>query len=159
MTALFSWLKIAYAEVGVKEYAGLADNPRVVQYHKATSLHATDDEVPWCSSFVNWCMLKSGYPRTNSARARSWEKYGVRIATPIRGCIVVFTRTGGGHVAFFDTLVDEHTVRHFGGNQADAVNFKQSPTSRVVGYYMPEHLNEADKAVYDLIKKEDTLNA
>ena len=52
------WMVLAEQELarGVREYAGPAANPRIVDYHAATSFAATDDEVPWCSSFVNWCL-------------------------------------------------------------------------------------------------------
>lgn len=46
-------LKIAMKELGVRELAGSKHNPRIIEYHKATSLKATQDEVSWCSSFVN----------------------------------------------------------------------------------------------------------
>jgi len=151
VTPLFSWIKIAYAEVGTKEYVGIADNPRVVEYHSTTSLHATDDEVPWCSSFVNWVMCKAGYPHTDSARARSWIEYGTKITEPIRGCIVILTRTGGGHVGFYESHVDEDTIRVFGGNQSDAVNYRQYPTSRVICYVMPSVLKAKDVTIQGLI--------
>ncbi|HEX5760734.1 MAG TPA: TIGR02594 family protein [Thermoanaerobaculia bacterium] len=71
---------------------GLADNPRIVEYHRTTSLRATDDEVPWCSAFVNWCMREAGLRGTGSAAARSWLTWGSRLATPRRGCVTVLRR-------------------------------------------------------------------
>ncbi len=50
-----SWMKIALAELGVHENSLPGhQNQRIIQYHAATSLKAQTDEVPWCSSFVNW---------------------------------------------------------------------------------------------------------
>lgn len=131
------WLTVALRELGTKEYVGIADNPRVIEYHSATTLHATDDEVPWCSSFVNWVMKQVGIKGTGSAAARSWLNWGVPIDKPIYGCVVILTRTGGGHVGFFIAEEDGIT-KLLGGNQGDAVNVRNYPTSRVIGYRMPK---------------------
>jgi len=72
-----AWMSIAEAELGTAEVAGTARNQRIIAYHSATSLEAKSDEVPWCSSFVNWVMRQAGYTSTNSALARSWLGWGV----------------------------------------------------------------------------------
>ncbi len=64
---------------GVEELPGAAHNPRILEYHRTTTLGhgaASKDETPWCSSFVNFCMVMSGFRGTNSASARSWLKWG-----------------------------------------------------------------------------------
>jgi hypothetical protein len=45
--------EIAKAELGTTEVPGTQNNPRILEYHATTTLKATTDEVPWCSSFVN----------------------------------------------------------------------------------------------------------
>jgi uncharacterized protein (TIGR02594 family) len=145
---IFSWHEIARKEVGVKEFVGIADNPRVVEYHSTTTLRATDDEVPWCSSFVNWVMKKAGYPITKSAAARSWLKYGKQIAEPVPGCIVVMSRNGGGHVGFYEST-QHGNVRVLGGNQDDAVNVKPFRPTRILAYVLPDPMNETDLKTYN----------
>ena len=134
------WLQIARGELGQHEISGSRDNPRIVEYHKATSLGASDDETPWCSAFVNWCMQKAGQPSTRSALARSWLKYGKGLASPQLGCIVVFWRgsptSSQGHVAFY-LGSDGDYVTVLGGNQGDAVTIAKYPKSRVLGYRIP----------------------
>lgn len=147
----FTWYEIARRELGVKELQGIADNPRIVEYHSTTTLRATDDEVPWCSSFVNWCVTKAGYKGTGSAAARSWAKWGVQIAKPVTGCIVVLTRTGGGHVGFYEGG-DESSVSLLGGNQDDAVNVRKFRTSRVLAYVLPKRMSDRDQMAYELSK-------
>ncbi|WP_224984859.1 TIGR02594 family protein [Geomonas agri] len=66
------WMGIARKEIGQKEVAGHRDNPRILSYHATTTLKATDDETPWCSSFVNWCLKQAGVKGTDSAAATSW---------------------------------------------------------------------------------------
>lgn len=150
-TANFTWYDIAKREAGVKELQGIADHPRIVEYHSTTTLRATDDEVPWCSSFVNWCVQRAGYVGTRSAAARSWAKWGVKIDKPIAGCIVVMTRTGGGHVGFYEAH-DDSTVQVFGGNQDDAVNVRKFRASRVLCYVLPAKLNDKDAMTYEQMK-------
>lgn len=148
---IFSWHDIARKEVGVKEFVGIADNPRIVEYHGTTSLRATEDEIPWCSSFVNWVMVKAGYPGTKSAAARSWLKYGQRITEPVPGCIVVMTRNGGGHVGFYESTQHGH-IRVLGGNQDDAVNVKPFRPNRIIAYVLPAELTEKDQTTYDQLR-------
>lgn len=137
-TMVPKWMQIASAELGVKEKPGAADNPRVIEYHSLTTLKATEDSVPWCSSFVSWCLEKSGVQSTKSAWARSYLNWGVELKEPKYGCIVVFTRgASSGHVAFF---VDKssHGVKVLGGNQSDEVNYSYYSQSRVLGYRWPK---------------------
>ncbi|CAB4141439.1 TIGR02594, TIGR02594 family protein [uncultured Caudovirales phage] len=151
MSHNFSWYEVARRELGVKELQGIADNPRIVEYHATTTLRATDDEVPWCSSFVNWCMTKAGYVGTRSAAARSWASWGVKIDKPVKGCIVVLTRTGGGHVGFYEDG-DDHTISVLGGNQDDAVNVRKYRSSRLLAYVLPVKMNDKDQLAYELMK-------
>ncbi|AHG92120.1 hypothetical protein J421_4653 (plasmid) [Gemmatirosa kalamazoonensis] len=130
-----AWLHIAARELGQHEIAGTGpgqDNPRILEYGKTVELTITHDEVPWCSSFVNWVMREAGYQRTKSAAAVSWLRYGrVALTEEQRGAIVVLCRknaapdpaTGsptGNHVAFLLKATPEY-VECLGGNQSDQV--------------------------------------
>jgi uncharacterized protein (TIGR02594 family) len=132
------WLDIAKKEIGVKESESGADNPRIIEYHQKTGLKAQDQEVPWCSSFVNWCIDKTGMKGTNSAAARSWLKWGASLPKYRHGCVVVLKRGTGsqGHVGF---AVDKKFgfVKVLGGNQSNAVNEKWYPAYKVLGYRWP----------------------
>lgn len=127
--------EIAKGEIGQKEIAGSGNNPRIVEYHQTTSLKATADEVSWCSSFVNWCVTKSGQKGTNSAAARSWLQWGEQLKQPVEGCIVVFRRGNppSGHVGFF-VKRDGVNVWVLGGNQSDQVKLSVYKASDVLGY-------------------------
>jgi uncharacterized protein (TIGR02594 family) len=147
----FSWYLIARKELGVKELQGIADNPRIVEYHSTTTLRATDDEVPWCSSYVNWVVSKAGYTPTRSAAARSWAKWGQVIDKPVKGCIVVLTRKGGGHVGFYESS-REGVINVLGGNQDDAVNIKPYLASRLICYVIPKKMSIEDETVYAVLR-------
>ena len=125
------WMAVALREVGQRELAGDKDNPRILRYHGTTSLHATNDEVPWCSSFVNWCLKQVGIPGTNSAAASSWLHWG-KTSVPMSGAIsVVRKNTGQNHVGFFVSEgKDFYSV--LGGNQSHRVRVSKYPKSSYI---------------------------
>ena len=136
---------IARGEIGVKERAGDADNPRVIEYLSATRLpkRLIRDETAWCSAFVNWCMMKANVPRTNKANALSWLTWGVPLNGPTLGCVVVFNRhvvgkPDGvhGHVAFFVRIEGDNIVC-LGGYQHNEVCEARYPLSRLLAYRGP----------------------
>lgn len=118
------WMKIAKLELGVEEIPGSVDNPRVVKYHAAAG-GQMPDEIPWCSSFVNWVMKKAGYDHTKSKAAKSWAGYGTELKEPRYGCIMVFKRTGGHHVGFY-VGPGSYGPKILGGNQKDKVSIEES---------------------------------
>jgi len=135
------WLEIASKEIGVKEIKGKEHNPRIIEYHSQTTLKATEDEVPYCSSFVNWCFYKSGIKGTRSAAARSWLNWGRELKTPRVGCVVILWRgspdSASGHAAFW-VSEDDKTVSLLGANQNDSVCIAKYDKKRVLGYRWPK---------------------
>lgn len=133
----FLYLSIAAGEVGQREILGPGDNPRIVEYHSSTKLCATDDETPWCASFVNWCLEKSGIEGTASARALSFLAWGVPCG-PRLGAVAVIDHGGGkGHVGFpvgFDPQ-GRHVL--LGGNQGNMVSYKALPRKQVAFFRWP----------------------
>lgn len=131
---------IALKELGVQERAGADHNPRILEYHQATSLKATSDEVPWCAAFVNWCLREAGFQGTNSARARSFLAWGESVAiNDIKpGDIVVFSRGNNpilGHVAFFHSWKNKRTgiMTVCGGNQSNSVSLSRYSLENLIG--------------------------
>ena len=143
------FLHEAFKEMNVKEVKGKNHNPRILQYHKATSLKASTDEIPWCSSFANYIVQKCGDPGTNNAMARSWESWGKELETPEPGCVVVFSRGSDpkyGHVAFYLYQTNKY-IYVIGGNQSDKVSIEAYDKSRLVCY----RTSNADNLAYDYI--------
>ena len=121
------WLEIAEKEIGVLEKRG-GENPRILAYHASTTLKAKEDEIPWCSSFINWCVTRAGIKGTNSAAAISWRNWGVP-TEPKEGAIVIIRQkkkgtdkatgsSSGNHVAFFKKI-EKGRIFLLGGNQSD----------------------------------------
>ena len=137
------WMAIASSEIGVKEYPGNGENPRILEYLRSTNLSAPDsarDETPWCSAFANWCVEKAGYAGTDSAWARSWRNWGTELKKPKHGCIAVFKRQiNNGHVGFY--LGETATgIKLLGGNQGNAVSVSTSKKADLLGYRLPKNL-------------------
>lgn len=136
------YVTLAKKEIGVKETRG-GETPRIIEYHQATTLKASEDEIAWCSAFINWLMQKCGYESTHSAAARSWLGAGTRLKGFEKYAIVVFKRghsTWQGHVA----IALEETkdlVKVLGGNQSDSVSYASYKKSDVLGYIRPKKLS------------------
>ena len=144
----FPWMAIAEGEKGVSEVPGMGNNPRVLEYLRATSglgsAARSRDETPWCSAFVNWCLAQAGIPGTRSALARSWLDWGQPTEVPRQGCIVVFSRdVKFGHVGFYLGEIGTE-IKVLGGNQHDAVtrifqvSEKLYPKANLLGYRIPK---------------------
>lgn len=135
------WMAEAYKELGQSEISGNEHNPRILEYHSATNLKATTDEVPWCSAFVNWVMQKCQLGGTHSAAARSWLQYGWEMEKPAYGCIVVMKRGKNswmGHVGFYLGEVAGEKIVVLGGNQGNKVCEAVFPKYAVLGYRWPK---------------------
>jgi len=125
---------IAMHELGIEELPGTQHNRRILEYHSTTRLDATEDEIPWCSSFVNWCVKRSGLDGTNSARARSWVEWGEQIFKPALGDVVVFARGNNpaqGHVGFYAGGTYDY-VWVLGGNQSNTVKYSQYDRKKLI---------------------------
>lgn len=106
-------------------------NPVIVGFYQSTSLdgdyvYRKGDTIDWCAAFVNWCLRRGGYKRTNSAMSGSFRLNGGlgKVTTnPKPGDIIVFKKAdpseaavGFGHVGIF---VEEAPggFKVLGGNQ------------------------------------------
>lgn len=131
-----AWYQEASKWIGTKEIPGAKHSPTIMGWiknlgSKALGITVTDDETPWCGTFVAYCMKTVGLPTAPVAvRASSWATYGRQLVSPRLGCILVFTRTGGGHVGFY---VGEDTTHYhvLGGNQSNSVNVTRVAKDRL----------------------------
>lgn len=133
------WMEIAEKEIGTHEIAGPKDTARIVEYAACTTLHADDDETPWCSAFVCWVFEMCNIKSTRSAAARSWLKWGAMLQEPREGCVVILKRGAppSGHVCLFVKERDADTITCLGGNQSDQVKYSHYKKSDVLGYRWP----------------------
>ncbi len=132
VTQMAPWYDVALAELGITEISEAnKHNKRIIEYHSTTTLGAKTDEIPWCSSFVNWVMAQSGIKGTDNALAKSWATWGLEVKIPFKGAVTVIKRknknsdksTGsstGYHVGFYQSATSG-IITLLGGNQSNKV--------------------------------------
>lgn len=119
-----AWIKKARTYIGTKEIPGPKHNTVILGWLAALKAWWRDDETPWCGVFVAYIIRETlgdvGIPKY-WMRAKEWASYGMPLAKGTPGAILVFNRTGGGHVGFY---IGEDDTRYYvlGGNQSNAVN-------------------------------------
>ena len=132
------WVKRARQFIGLHEIPGPKHAPEILQMWRDIKRGGIkDDETPWCAAFVGAALENVGIQSTRFEGARSYLEWGEKLDKPIYGCIVVFTRNGGGHVGFVVGKTENGNLLVLGGNQSDAVNVKAFSTERVTGYRWP----------------------
>ncbi|EOT1738173.1 TIGR02594 family protein [Klebsiella pneumoniae] len=132
------WLTEARHYIGEREIKGPKHNPLILQMWKDIKRGGIkDDETPWCAAFVGSVLERVQITSTRFESAKSYLTWGTELKEPANGCIVVFTRSGGGHVGFVVGRTASGDLMVLGGNQSDAVNIRAFPRSRVSGYRWP----------------------
>lgn len=134
-----SWLKLARTFIGTREIVGRQHSPVIMGWikelgAKVLGIPVNDDETPWCGTFMALLMKRSGLSTPAIAvRAASWGRagaWGRELIGPRLGCILVFTRDGGGHVGLY--LGEDATHYHvLGGNQTNSVSIARIAKSRL----------------------------
>ena len=151
------WYALAVTQIGITEIAGKANNPQVVRYQKATGLAASEDETPWCGSFIAWLMQQSGiaYNVKDAAWAKSWLDWGVALKEPVVGAVVVMQRgtdPATGHVTMFAGWTDDTKTAFnaLGGNQSNMVKISVFSRVNVLGWRWPpgEPLDNASQPLH-----------
>ena len=133
-----AWLTEARKHIGLRETKGGKHHPEIVQFWKDIKRGGIkDDETPWCAAFVGAMLERVGVKSTRFESAKSYLDWGQLLALPVVGCIVIFTREGGGHVGFIVGRDTKGNLLVLGGNQGDEVNIRSFPISRVTGYRWP----------------------
>ncbi|MEY2653120.1 MAG: hypothetical protein RLZZ524_147 [Pseudomonadota bacterium] len=138
MTTDPQWLAIARPLLGLHEIRGAEHSPEILGMWRAIKRSGIQsDEVPWCAAFVGACLERAGIRSSRFESAASYLTWGVRLDGPVHGCIVIFSRDGGGHVGFVVGQDSAGRLLVLGGNQGDQVSVKAFPRDRVTGYRWP----------------------
>lgn len=133
------WVKEALLDINVHE---VRDEDKVHQMWRDAKLSGlakvSASKVPWCSGAVCAWFERAGIRSARTDGAKNWLNWGVKLDAPVDGCVVVFTRKGGGHVGLVVGEDVQGNLLVLGGNQGNAVNIKSFAKSRVTGYRYPE---------------------
>ena len=133
-----AWITIARKYVGTTEVHGPSTAPLIRAWLISLKAWWTDDETPWCGTFVAACMKECGIPvPTAWFRARDWLTWGIPLHAPVVGCVVIYHRIGGGHVGFVVGRDEQDRILTLGGNQGDRVSIAPFDRTRALGYRWP----------------------
>jgi uncharacterized protein (TIGR02594 family) len=140
--------------IGSKEIPGKVTAPFISTMLSKLGAWWSDDETPWCATFVSWCLQESQVlPPKAFYRAAAFKSWGFDIADYGQACtygsVVVTRRPGGFHVAFL-TGVDRinSRVQLLGGNQDNQVKFSTYRMDQVEAVRYPwttEHWMTAER--------------
>lgn len=131
------WMNEAALHLGLTEIPGKRHNPTILRWIKALGGWFTDDETPWCGTFVAHCLRAAGIDVPKHwYRARAYAEWGVP-CEPRVGAVAVFGRTGGGHVGFI-VGASASNLYILGGNQRNQVNITPIAKSRLIAVRWPK---------------------
>lgn len=132
------YLTEARKHIGLKELTGTNDHPLLLSWWIRLNVKYLYKQA-WCGLFVAHCMQVTGNPiPKNWYRAKAWLEWGEKSESPKLGCIVVFSRTNGGHVGFVVGKDNSGRLLVLGGNQGNQVSIAPFDMSRVEGYRVPK---------------------
>lgn len=121
---------------GTLEAPGSKSNPQILAWADEIGgwigQWYEDDSIPWCGLFIGVCAKRAGYPFTQKLlAAKEWASWGVAVTAASLGDVLVFGRTGGGHVGLY-VGEDDEAYHVLGGNQSDAVTITRILKNRLI---------------------------
>lgn len=132
------WMREARRYMGLKEIAGAKSSPTILSWAKAiggwVAGYYTNDDIPWCGLFMGH-IIGATLPRevlpSNPLSAQAWANFGRELSKPALGAVLVFARTGGGHVGLYAGET-QTAYRVLGGNQSNSVSLTWVAKERLV---------------------------
>lgn len=143
-------LKEALKLYGTKEVAGAGNNPAILAwadevaetvktaYAKWAGKWYDKDSIAWCGLYMAVIAVRASqgrperFPPVQYLSALEWANFGVSVGKKqaMLGDVLVFTRSGGGHVGLY--VGEDATHFHvLGGNQSDQVNIMKLAKTRL----------------------------
>ena len=145
MSSIIPWIQEAQKHIGLKEFQ-TGNNPKILQWAKLIGNPIDSDynadSIPWCGLFVSYVFSQVGITGVDQPLwAKSWANFGLKLSEPAFGCVIVFSRQGGGHVGFY---LGENSDYYFvlGGNQSDSVSVTQIAKGRAIAYRWPPNMEK-----------------
>lgn len=149
-----NWVRNGRSKIGLKEIPGAKHEPEIINMirlaESATKQNVAwlfgkdkngktnyNDEVAWCGTFMAYCFATAGLEHhipKEFYRAKEWAEKGTALNKPAYGAVVVFNRTGGGHVGIIVGQDKHGNLMVLGGNQNNAVNIMPFAKDRVLAY-------------------------
>ncbi len=135
------WLEKARTYIGTKEIPGLKNSEVVMGWAAYlggwVKTFYKNDEIAWCGLAAGALFKACGFPiPKNPLSALSYATWGVKLAEPALGAVLVCERSGGGNVGLYEG--EGATFDHvLGGNQANTVRVSRIEKERCVAIRWP----------------------
>jgi uncharacterized protein (TIGR02594 family) len=132
---------------GTSEIVGGQHNRTILAWAKEVEIEHLyrDDEMPWCGLAMAVCAHRAGkaLPMTgwDILRALEWTRFGSKTPVAMLGDIVIFRRSGGGHVGMY-VGEDDDCYHVLGGNQGNQFNIIRMERSRLHAIRRPHYNNQ-----------------
>ncbi len=147
-TPELDWVAEARKYIGLREDTSKSrHNPTIVSWLKKMGSFTgearswyLEDETPWCGLFVGYCLgVTNRFVVKDWYRAKAWADTTkmTKLDRPAYGCLAVYTREGGGHVAFVVGKDSVGRIVCLGGNQGNAVSLAPFAVDRPAEYFWP----------------------
>lgn len=126
---------------GVTEIQGDGDNPIIMGWAKETGLAGQykHDATAWCGLTMAVIAKRAGKAvPPGPLWALNWANFGVKVGAdgPRLGDVLVFKRTGGGHVGLY-VGEDDDCFHVAGGNQGDTTSIVRKGKVRIYAIRRP----------------------
>lgn len=136
------WFDKAKTLINTAEIPGAKSNSKILGWAAAiggwVKSFYTNDDIPWCGLFVAYCLnstIVTKMPK-NPLGARNWGWWGKKLTKPAMGAIMVFSRSGGGHVGFY-AGESRNSYLILGGNQSNKVCYSWVAKNRLLDIRWP----------------------
>lgn len=129
---------------GVEETVGSRHNPVIIGWARELGIEKqyNADEIPWCGLFMAIVVKRAERePIQGFLAARNWAKWGVNSPDPSLGDILVFQRSGGGHVGLY-VGEDSKCYHVLGGNQGNQVSIVRIEKARCIAIRRPQYTTQ-----------------
>jgi uncharacterized protein (TIGR02594 family) len=147
-------------------------NNKIINCYKSVGFNINTDSTPWCAGFAGWVLKMCYLPSLKTLSSLAYKGYGtaVPLGDPSKwrlNDVVIFSRTGGGHIGFFRGYnPTTGALKILGGNQSDNLTEAQfgAPWPRQVVYVgrswqLPPEYNVTVTTAPSGVDKSGRLNA
>ena len=138
VSAVPPWFSSLNSKRGMHEKL---NNKALAAYLKSDNQTLGDpSKLPWCGDAVQTSIaltLPDEVLPANPYYALNWLKFGISMDEPALGAVLVFTRSGGGHVGFYSGENSQYYLV-LGGNQRNSVSIAPVLRKQCVGIRWPK---------------------
>lgn len=135
---------VKLGKLNTNEIPGPKSNPEILKLAEIAGVRNIykNDDVAWCAvAQTAICILANKdvpFTSYDRLRAASFLKFGTPVTDPVLGDVLVFTRTGGGHVGMY-VGEDKDCYHVVGGNQSNQYNVTRILKTRLSGARRPKY--------------------